>query len=205
MIKAVIFDYGGVVKEGHSLKKDFAKIYNMPEEEMQKFEDKIKPIYAQFMRGSIDEKKFWQQFSGAIGKSTPNNCIELSRKIYKETFSFFPEILDLIEKLKEQGLKTAVLSNILDFQAEIIREKDGYKMFDVVALSYEEGLEKPELDFYKLIIERLGIKPEECIFIDDGKWNLPPAISLGMKTVLAKNPKQVEEDVFSIINLEGKN
>jgi putative hydrolase of the HAD superfamily len=70
-------------------------------------------------------------------------------------------------------------------------------------LSYEEGLRKPgDLDFYHLAPKRLGVKPKECIFIDDKEENLPPAQSIGIKTVLFKNSQQTIKDVLNIINQE---
>lgn len=82
----------------------------------------------------------------------------------------------------------------------MIREKGGYEGFDAVILSYEEGMRKPEdLDFYHLAPKRLGVKPEECIFIDDKAENLPPAQSIGIKTVLFKNQQQAIEDINNII------
>ena len=67
-------------------------------------------------------------------------------------------------------------------------------------MSYEEGLRKPEdADFYHLAPKRLGVKPEECIFIDDKEENLPPAQSIGIKTVLFKNPQQAIKEVLEII------
>jgi len=203
MIKAVIFDYGGVVKGGHNLKRDIGLIYGISEEEVKEMEEKTEPIFSELNKGLINEEEFWQKFSKTIGKPIPDNCIELSRKIYEETFLFFSEVIDLVKKLKTLGIKTAVLSNILNFQAEIIRKKDGYKEFDVVLLSYEEGLEKPDSDFYHLAIKRLNMKPEECIFVDDKEKNLLPAINLGMKTILAKNPQQTVEDVISMIESEN--
>ena len=202
MIKVVIFDYGGVIKDGHNLKEDIPIIYDISKEEIKKAENKTEPIFTEFEKGALDERKFWQKLSNALGKSVPNNCIELSRKIYDETFVFFPEMIDLIKELRMKGIMTVVLSNILNFQAEIIREKGGYENFDMTILSYEEKLNKPELDFYVLAVKRLKIKPEECIFIDDKEKNLPPAKNIGMKTILFENPKQAIEEIFLIINSE---
>ena len=43
---------------------------------------------------------------------------------------------------------------------------------------------KPEPRIYEIAAERLGLKPEECVFVDDRPGNLEPAAELGMRTVL---------------------
>jgi len=46
-----------------------------------------------------------------------------------------------------------------------------------------------------MILQKLGSKPEECVFIDDQAKNLLPAKELGMATIEFKNPEQLEEDL----------
>jgi len=204
MIKAVIFDYGGVMKSSHPLSMDIATIYNISVEEVEKVKKITIPFFSLLQRGLINEQEFWQKFSDAIKKPIPQNYKELLREIYEKTLVLFPEMIEFVKKLKDKGIKTAVLSNITKFQAEIIRKNNGYKEFDVLVLSYEEKLEKPELNIYLSVIKKLGVEPEECVFIDDKEKNLVPAKSLGMKTVLAKNSGQIIKDVFSIINLPNR-
>lgn len=115
-------------------------------------------------------------------------------------FYLYPEMIDFIIELKEKGFKTAVLSNTIESHKIAIESRNGYKDFDAVVLSCDCGLEKPDPKIYKLTAEKLGVKPEECIFIDDIKENLMPARKLGMKTILARNPKQIIKDVNEIIN-----
>lgn len=203
MIKAVLFDYGGVVKIGHPLSMDIMEICNISKEELKKVEDKRAQLVIQAETGVISDEQFWEEFSKIISKplpDSPKNCEKLAKKIYRETFVFVPEVIGLVKKLKTQGIRTAVLSNIYKFEAEVIREKYGYKEFDPVILSYEVGMRKPEINIYLLAIEKLKVKPEECIFIDDKEKNLLPAEELGMKTVLARSPEQIVKDVLFIVN-----
>ena len=189
---------------GHPLAMDLAKICNTSEEEAAKTKERRKLFSDQATKGFISDEQFWQDFQKILGRPIPNNCAELAQNVYRKTFKFFPEIIELVKELKKQGIKTAVLSNIFKFEAEVIREHNGYDGFDAVILSYEVGMMKPESDIYKLVIKRLNVKPEECIFVDDQEKNLLPAEELGIKTVLAQNSEQIVKDVFSIINLQHK-
>lgn len=200
MIKAVLFDYGGVVKDDAYMFIDCAEIYNMPSEEIKKLDERTGPLLTKLDEGLFDESDFWKVYSKALGKPEPNNCAKRYREIYQKNLKFCTEMFDLAKDLRNKGIKTAVLSNIFQFQADIIRENGGYGCFDKLFLSCEQKMIKPELDFYRLAVKGLEVAPTRCIFIDDREVNLIPARTLGMKTVLAQNPKQVVKDVLDIIN-----
>jgi len=200
MIKAVIFDYGGVVKVGHPLSMDLARICNISEGELAQTKEERKLLSDQAEKGFMLDEQFFLEFQKIFAKPLPNNCLEQAQDVYRKTFKFIPETLELVKELKKQGIKTAVLSNIFKFEAEVIREHNGYDGFDPVILSYEVGMVKPELDIYRLVIGELKVKPEECVFIDDKERNLLPAKELGIKTVLAQNPAQIAKDVFLYVD-----
>jgi len=202
MIKVVLFDYGGVVKVEHPLRMDLAKISSITEEEAEQTKEKRKVFGDQASKGLITDEQFWEGFQKILGKPIPDNCVELATESYRNNFKFIPEVIRLVENLKKQEIKTSILSNIFKFEADVIREHNGYDGFDPVILSYEVGMQKPEIDIYKLAIEKLKVKPEEIIFIDDKERNLIPARELGIKTVLAENPEQIIENVWDIIDNE---
>lgn len=204
MIKAVIFDYDGVVKKSQKLSLDIADLYKISVEEYEKFIPQLKPIIEKFDKGLIGEEKFWMEFSHAMGKVVPEKCGEKAKKMYKDKFVFFAEVIELIDELKNQGFRLSILSNMFPYQAEIIKENNGYAPFDDVFISCERELKKPDLEFYELVIREMNVRPQECLFIDDKEENLLPAEKLGMKTVLAKKQEQIVKDIWAIIKSENK-
>ena len=199
MIKAVIFDYGGVVlKSPYSSMESIAIAYGTSTKIVIQ---KMQPSLKLFQKGIINENQFWKRLSSVLKKTVPKNKEDLWRKGFEETFYIYPEIISFVQKLKARGIKTAVLSNTIKPHTDTIIKHDGYKDFDIVILSREVNLRKPDSEIYLLTIKQLGTKPEECVFIDDKDENLRPAKKLGMKTILAKNPKQVINDVSRIIGL----
>jgi putative hydrolase of the HAD superfamily len=203
MIKAVIFDYDGVVKKSQKLSLDIVDLYKISVEEYEEFSPQLKPIIEKFDKGLIDEEKFWMEFSDAIGKIMPEKCGEKAKKMYKDKFVFFPEVIGLIEKLKSEGFRLSILSNMFPYQAKIIKETNECSLFDDVFFSCERGLTKPDSEFYELVIREMNVRPQECLFIDDKEENLLPAEKLGMKTVLAKKPDQIVKDVLGIIRADS--
>lgn len=70
--------------------------------------------------------------------------------------------------------------------------------FDGRVVSGEEGIRKPAPEFYRLLIDRYGIRPEESVFVDDNARNLVPAASLGFHTIHFKSPAQFREDLMAL-------
>ncbi len=68
-------------------------------------------------------------------------------------------------------------------------------MFDAVVISDRVGMRKPEPEIYLLTAARLGLPPQECLFVDDTERNLPSAADLGMGTVYAhrRGPGEIAE------------
>lgn len=207
MIKAVLFDVGGVIKTNYPLSKDTAEICGVSDEKVKEIkEERRLKVGIPAEKGLISDEDFWVGVSEILGKKlpqTPEECVKIAKKRYIENFVFHQEVVDLAKELKEKGIKIAILSNVFEYSAEVIRQKGGYDNFDPVILSYEVGMAKPEKDIYLYALRKLNLKPEECIFIDDKEENLVPARELGMKTVLAENQEQIVKDVWSIIDIDN--
>ena len=97
-----------------------------------------------------------------------------------------PEILPMLRALKAKGLKLAVVSNCYLEEAQVIRAWPESRLFDTLVLSCEEGVKKPDPAIYQRCMERLGVSPQECLFIGDGgSQELEAARTLGMTAMQA--------------------
>jgi putative hydrolase of the HAD superfamily len=205
MIKAIIFDYNGVVKKINKyFFDDVELIFSLSAEEKENAKKVTRDLFEQFDKGLLDEDSFWLKFSQRINKSMQVNAKELARKLFNEHFELYEEVVNMLKNLKTDRYVTAVLSDTFPYMADIIREHNGYDYFDKVYLSCEVGFVKPQKEFYELAVKDLAVLPSECIFIDDNEDNLLPAEKLGMKTVLAKKPEQIVKDIWAIIKLENE-
>ena len=205
MIRAVIFDYNGVVKAiSKYFFDDVESIFSLNAEEKEYAKKMTRDLFEQLDKGLLNEDNFWLKFSQRINKSMPVNVKELARKLFNEHFELYEEVVNMLKNLKTNGYVTAVLSDTFPYMADITRARNGYDYFDKVYLSCEVGFVKPQKEFYELAVKDLAVLPGECIFIDDNEDNLLPAKKLGMKTVLAIKPDQIVEDVWTIIKSENK-
>jgi len=110
-----------------------------------------------------------------------------------------PEMIEIAKKLKK-NYKLALLSNqIEDWLEEKIKKHQLDKIFDVIVASYKEKIPKPDIEIFKITVERLGIQPEACVYIDDLEKNISPAKELGMKPILFKNIEQMKKELQELL------
>jgi epoxide hydrolase-like predicted phosphatase len=76
------------------------------------------------------------------------------------------------------------------------------ELFDGVVISGEVGMRKPTPEIYTLGTQRIGVDPERCVFVDDLRFNLPPAADLGMATVLHKDTEQTIAELEQLLAVE---
>lgn len=195
MIKAIVFDIGGVVaKENReSQYSELCKKFNISLEEFQKIRKEKVDL---FSRGKITEEEYLGYFCKKFGLSLDAFKKEWI-KLAKENYSLNKEVEKIIINLKKNYF-LAVLSNIIPLHNNVRKEEDPYKHFRLKLLSFEQGFRKPDVEFYKLLLEKITFNPEEIIFIDDSEEYLFPAKKLGIKTILFKNAEQLKRDLIKI-------
>ena len=87
----------------------------------------------------------------------------------KETFDAIPkETFELLDALKARGIKIGLMTNTFSDERDLIRKSKLFPYFDVPLISFEQGIMKPAPQMYRKMIEQLGVKPEECLYVGDG-------------------------------------
>lgn len=200
MIKAVLFDYYGVISmikvTGDGFVPRMAKAFGVNQDAAQKIREKY---WRELQIGSLSEEAFWENVEKDLGKTLSAE----QRNIWTSDEERAPNehILDLAEELRDKGYITGIFSNVMPHSLEALRKASVYEGFDPVLLSCEDGMVKPEPDFYQLALQKLDLPAQEVLFIDDQERNLIPAREIGMKTILAKDPQQIIHDVKKTLSL----
>jgi putative hydrolase of the HAD superfamily len=118
-----------------------------------------------------------------------------------------PEMVVALDRVKAAGLATACLTNNVSGGTG----SDGaarpdvaavMERFDIVLESSKLGVRKPEPAFYALACERLGVEPDECVFLDDLGVNLKPARELGMTTIKVGDPAVAIAELGALLGLD---
>ena len=96
----------------------------------------------------------------------------------------FPEVPDVLKRLKKAGLKTAILSNGSPQMLKAAIDHSGIAADLDAVLSVEEvGVFKPHPKVYQLAVDRLSIEPAAIAFQSSNAWDAYAASAFGMKVV----------------------
>lgn len=122
-------------------------------------------------------------YSEALVKKVAKKRIGVKEECFRH---LHPEIIPMLQELKENGYLVGLISNCFSEEAEVIRRSVLFPYFDGVILSYEQGVQKPDPEIYHRCMEVLQVKAEECLYIGDGgSRELEAAKSLGMNAAQA--------------------
>jgi len=113
--------------------------------------------------------------------------------------------IDWARDVKKLGrYKIGMLSNVGNgLFAKFFDEADQKAMFDEVVLSCQEGIAKPEVAIFELTAARLGVKPSECVMIDDTPLNIEAATNIGMQGIRFISLDQARRDLNSLLESDN--
>ncbi|MEM5803181.1 MAG: HAD family phosphatase [Candidatus Aenigmatarchaeota archaeon] len=199
MIKAIIFDFGGVCfYPGNSSQLLLEAIFRskLPKIKiisifLSNKRKEIKNLVDNFNEAKIKEDEFFKEIKNITKynfneKDLKKQIIDLHKPI--------KPVIDILKKLKSK-YKLCLLTNNNSWLNEIDKKHHFYQYFDVVINSYDFKVAKPNKKIYQIALSRLKVKPSECIFIDDKKENVSAAEKYGIKSIKYKNPKQLLKDL----------
>jgi len=199
--KAIFFDWGGVIARDPG--NDFLE---MMLRQLGATEVQIAHIFAtykiDFMRGKISEQEYWDALRKEYGLTVHDSISEEFKKW--KGLEVDKTILALAQQAKAMGMKIAVLSNIFEPTYNVIKDAGLYGMFDEVIASCKVGYAKPDEEIYHLALERLQVRAEESVFIDDKMRCLEPAQKLGFTTIHAQNHQQLAADLSELLQTQAQ-
>lgn len=107
-------------------------------------------------------------------------------------------LLELMPKLRAQGLKVGLLSNAWAARRKDLEENGVAALFDAVLISGEIGAQKPDVEAFEPFCKALGVEPAELIFVDDSPFSLAKAVEIGYTPLLYKNNEQLFSDLRNL-------
>lgn len=190
-IKAIIFDcFGVMIKSGHNLlRQDFPELVNL-----------VDNLQAKSDMGLLTRYDFNQ----AVAEKTGLTAKDIEDRYWGSNKYNYP-VVEMAENYKIVGnFKLGLLSNISrDWMGEILSFFDEKKLFDEVILSGDINIVKPDPRIFMLMAEKLNLRPEECIMIDDVADNINGARIAGMHGVVFFSPDQAKEDINNLLDLNS--
>jgi putative hydrolase of the HAD superfamily len=205
MIKAVLFDVGGVLHESDTAVGDDLQ------QELGLTSIQIKEIWADQIfrmgKGKLDEPAFWEELKEKYDIRQVNPSEHLLSRAFARELKQNTRVLDIARNIDQAGLKTAVLSDTNALHAKVLENAGSYEPFKYRFLSHELGMRKPDPRIYKKALSVLEVRPEESIFIDDNSDNVVAAEKLGINGIVFKDTNQFVAELAALlpgVDLESK-
>jgi epoxide hydrolase-like predicted phosphatase len=194
MIKAIIFDVGGVLKSetDTAIRRDVQETLGIAPGA---FDEPWSDLTDQLGRGVIDEETFWEQLQQRTEARNPLPRESLLMREYMKGYRASDKVLALAHRLQTAGFQIAILSNTVAPHADFNREHGLFSGFDAIILSYEVGLRKPSPEIFRHVLKTLNVGPMEAVFIDDLEKNVRGAKAVGLHAILFKNAAQLEAEL----------
>ncbi len=156
-------------------------------------------------KGEISEEQFWQRYLKVTKSTKPLPKKSLFVREYSKRYKPYKKVLDVLNRLKANGYKLAMLSNTIEPHAELVKNMQIYQLFDIRIFSNEVGLLKPDEKIFRLVLKKLDVDSQETVFIDDKEEHISAANNLGLKGITFKNPKQLSTELRRLgVALEEK-
>lgn len=186
MIRAIIFDCFGV------LTADKWREFTATLQDEQR--EQAHELNRAYGGGFISKSEFLKAVEGLTGRIPQDIDDMLDNETAKNT-----ELLAYIAELKP-NYKIGLLSNIAsNWIRDHFLSQEEQNLFDDFVFSYEVRMTKPDRRMFNLAAERLGVRPEECILIDDVERYCEAAKELGMYFVQYQDFAQAKSGIEKIL------
>ncbi|MEO0198276.1 MAG: HAD family hydrolase [candidate division WOR-3 bacterium] len=223
MKKVLIFDFGGTIVTDESddllhkaFYKEFLNKFNIPvcEEELfdflkKKIRELLKTSHLKWENLKNAYTTYLAEFLECKGISPKMEHLETFKElylIYHEKYTEpFPGAIETLIKLKSAGFRLAIISNIDNEIIEPVLKKLGiYEIFELIVTSEELGYGKPAKEIFQYTLNKLGISPDNAIFIGDSLTNdVEGAKNMGIEAIhFGKDCKNWDE-LYSILIEKG--
>jgi epoxide hydrolase-like predicted phosphatase len=133
--------------------------------------------------GEVTEEQLRRMYAAALDLGD-EEAEQMTREMWDAYCgSLDVELRDFVASLRP-GYRTAILSNSADGARREEQRRYGFEeLVDLVVYSHEEGVAKPSPEIYERVTDRLAIRPDEVVFLDDVGENVEAAAALGWQAV----------------------
>ena len=203
--KAVIFDLFGTIIYNFSLAayenvlSEMSAIVNAPRDE---FSRMWFDTFKERMTGELDTPRGNIEYiCEKLGIEATEEEIEHTTRVRLEFSARHmiprPGSVDVIARLKSGGYKIGLISDCSQEAPKTWTGTSFAPLFDVTIFSCEVGMKKPDPRIYLMATDRLGMAPQECMYIGDGSsQELTGALRVGMHPVLLRVPDETVDSHF---------
>ena len=147
------------------------------------------PYFRQAVAGRVTGEELWRDVANRIGEPPENWSMLVN--LHRSMFILNNDLMAFFRSLRPR-YKIAILSNASsEVRAWITEAFHIEQDVELIMISSEERYHKPQPEIFRIALDRLGVQPEEALFIDDEARYIASAQSLGVHAVQFSNTSQV--------------
>lgn len=196
MIKAVIFDFDGVIIDSNKIANDiFMKVIKKNlglEKNLEEFTRMVGLRFEQ--RIELIAEKFNLTITQETINKIMSDGIEEYREIHIEQVLMFPGAKELIQTLYENNFKIALGTNGSRIPViQKLEHLDLKKYFSSIVTANDVGKLKPDSEMFLKNAKELGVKPTECVVIEDSITGISAAKLAGIKVIAVQTTLSKEQ------------
>ena len=211
MIKAIFWDFGGVLTTGpFGAFKRFEQENNLPPNfiRMVNATNPDTNAWARLERSEISLEEFDREFEKETRLAGhPIGGFQVLQLIAGD---LVPDMVEVLRRCKQHFCNACLTNNINigdDSENQLIDEraaefKKVMELFDYVIESSKVGVRKPDPRFYKMACKIVNVDPDQVVFLDDLGVNLKPARAMGMTTIKVMDHPKARAELEGILGME---
>jgi putative hydrolase of the HAD superfamily len=186
----VVFDYGGVICTPQP-DADVAALAAAVGVPVPDFQGPYWAYRLSYDRAELDGTTYWHKVAAALGLSfAAPRVAELIRLDIASWLHLCDGTVTLLNDLTAAGYRLALLSNAPADFAEAMTKQPVARFFEHLAFSSFLGAAKPEPECYRAVLDMLGARPADVVFLDDRPENVAGAAAVGIRGVHFSTPSQ---------------
>jgi 2-haloacid dehalogenase len=197
-VHAIVFDLGGVLMDWNP-RYLYRKLLNNDVEAVDRFLTRIG--FTEWNEEQDRGRPFVEAVAELCGKFPDDaDLIRAYDQRYEESLAGpIQPTVNILHTLKQAGYPLCALSNWPAEKFDLVRPKYEFLgWFDEIVVSGAVKLLKPDPRIFAVLLDRIGRRAEECVFIDDSPANIVTANQLGFKTIQYESPEQLEAGLHQL-------
>jgi len=200
MIRAVLFDFGGVMAE-EGFRAGLNAIGSEKGLDPEDFYETSVDLVFQtgYITGRSEEHSYWNAVREKTGVKGEDQ--EFREEILKR-FQLRPEMVEAVERIKSSGFTVAILSDQTNWLDELDQRTPFYHHFDYVFNSFRLKKTKRDPSIFRDVCTLLGVRPEEVLFVDDSLENVKRATSQGLRTIRFNGSCDFQIEIKKFVQME---
>lgn len=202
MVKAVIFDFDGVISDSEPCH------FAASNKALEQFGIQLtKEQYYTDYLGFTDYELFesvGEKFNTDFNKTQIEKLVEQKAIFFEQVIRQADHLIEgipqLIQMLKNSGIKVGIYSGALQGDIELMLEDSGFEnCFDVIVSADDVEKGKPDPEGYLKALGKINeisnaqILPKECVVIEDSHWGIVAAKKAGMRVIAVTNSYPADE------------